>query len=95
MKVASRQIGMAIERMRNELGAINSKTDLTIEFTMTQEDPGSGVMVDCITISASTNPSESDAEAKIKSMTVEIYPESEKLEPRATKTETFKVTKTY
>lgn len=96
MKISSVQLQMAISRLKGNINGWGSKAneDVTIDVQLTTADPGSGQMVDAMTLSA-TALVEGDAEEKVVSMTVELYDSIEKQEPRATKTEVFKVKKSY
>lgn len=95
MKISANQLKMAVDRIKSVVnGYAKSQEDLVIEVNFTTADPGSGQMVDTIQITG-TAPVDQDKEDKVITLTVEIYPELEKQEPRATKTEVFKVRTSY
>lgn len=91
MKISGRQLEMALRKLQYAMiGYRSDEKDFEVEISLTQEDPGNGVMLDCITLeSTKVDDAETD---KVETMTVEIYPASEKLDPRASKTESFKIT---
>lgn len=97
MKISSKQLENVLYRLRYQLlGYSNDNKDLDFEITLSQEDPGNGVMTDCLTISAAKPVSENAAAADTDiTMSVELYPPSEGLDPRAAKVETFKITSKY
>lgn len=94
MKMSLRQFQLVLSRIRSVTGSYSEQQDVSIEVTMTQEDPGNGILVDCVTISATTAVV-SGTEDVEHSISIEIYPENEKLEPRATEVKSYKVKKTY
>lgn len=95
MKISAVQLATAIGRLKSTInGYGKSNDDLVIDIEFTTADPGSGQMVDTMVISAAGNVDD-DKEDKIRSMTIELYPAIEKQEPRATKTEVFKVRNSY
>lgn len=93
MKISGRQLEMVLRKLQYAMiGYRSDEKDFEIEIGLTKEDPGNGVMVDCLTLK-STKVDEADTETdKVETMTVEVYPSSEKLDPRASKTESFKIT---
>lgn len=94
MKISLTQLDMVLSKMKYEmLGYHSDSKDLAISIAFTQEDPGIGSMVDCLTITA-TVPSEKEGEGDT-SMTVELYPEQDKIEPRASKTKSFSIKSKY
>ena len=94
MKVSSKQLDIAISKLRYELlGYSNDALDLVVTVEMMQEDPGSGIMTDCLTFKA-TKPMVDKDEGET-SMIVEVYPENTKLEPRASKTKSFAIKSKY
>ena len=95
MKVSANQLKMAADRIKNVVnGYSKSQDDLVLEISFTTADPGSGQMVDTMLLTGH-GPVQDDKEEKYITLTVEIYPESEKQEPRATKTEQFKLRNSY
>ena len=95
MKISAVQLAMAISRLKSTINGYNKPNeDLVIDIEFTTADPGSGQMVDTISISASSVV-EGDKEDKEIKLTVELYPELEKQEPRATKIESFKMRNPY
>lgn len=97
MKISAKQLDVALGRLMTLCrGYGNGDTDVNVELTITQEDPGNGIMVDCLLLSATKLPHKNDEEEDtISTVTIEVYPASEQLEPRAKKVETFKVKKKY
>ena len=95
MKVSIKQLEMVLSKLRYSLiGYSNSeKNDLTVDIDITKEDPGSGIMTDCLMLKAE-KPTGEDAEGGIR-MEIEVYLESENIDPRASKIESFKVTGKY
>lgn len=96
MKISGKQLEMVLAKMQYAmLGYDARERDFEIEITMTQEDPGTGAMVSCLTLKATKEPKENDEKDIVETMIAEIYPSSEKQPPRATKTESFKITSKY
>lgn len=99
MKFNHKQLDLALSRLKNMLinyGA--DATELEVDITLTQADPGNGAMVDCITLSAIRPKTLKDDEHKEDlevRASIEVYATNEHSEPRALKTETFKVKKKY
>lgn len=94
MKVSHQQLEMALSKLKYELlGFSQDSQDLAITIEITQENPGNGVMIDCLTMKA-TKPSNDKDEGET-SITVEVYPENEKLAPRASKTKSFEIKSKY
>jgi len=91
MKVSIRQLEAVLSKMRYQLLGYKDTTDLAVEISLTQEDPGSGVMVDCLTIKGIKPIADGEESTGETRMEVEVYPDSEKLEPRASKIETYKI----
>jgi hypothetical protein len=96
MKISLKQLETVISKLKYEmLGYSNNKEkDVELEVSLTKENPGNGSMVDCLTLRA-TKPNESEEELKETSMSVEIYPASDKQDPVASKTQSFRVTRDY
>ena len=96
MKISAKQLETVIRRLQYLSRGYDDKTDVVVDISMTQEDPGNGIMVDCLTLKAEKLPGKDDEdEDRHTTTTMEIYPASEGVEPRAIKTETFKVKKHY
>lgn len=94
MKISGKQLDMVLSKIKYAtLGYTRDDQDFEIEISMTQEDPGTGSMVDCLTLK--TIKAASSEEDKIDTMIVEIYPMSENQDPRASKTESFKIKSKY
>lgn len=95
MKVSIKQLELVISKMKYSMLGYSSKDDkdVDVEISLTKEDPGSGSMVDCLTLTA-TKPREENEESEV-TMSVEVYPSSEKVEPRGSKTESFPIKKSY
>lgn len=94
MKISGKQLEAVLYKLQYfALGYGGNEKDFEIDLSLTQEDPGSGVMVDTFTIKA-IKPQEEGVE-RSETMTVELYPISEKQDPRASKTESFKITSKY
>lgn len=90
MKVSLKQLENVLSKMKYQLlGYNNDGKDLVLDIEITQEDPGNGVMTDCLALKA-TKPT-TEAESEIR-MEVEVYPEQDKVEPRASKIESFSIT---
>ncbi len=91
MKISGRQLEMVLRKLQYAMiGYRSDEKDFEVEISLTKEDPGNGVMLDCLTLeSTKVDDAETD---KVETMTVEVYPASEKLDPRASKTESFKIT---
>jgi hypothetical protein len=68
---------------------------MDVEISTVKEDPGSGSMVDCLVMKASAPSKQKDEENGEITLVVEVYPSSEGVEPRATKTESFTIKKAY
>lgn len=95
MKISAIQLDMALMRLKSIInGYAKTNDDLVVDIEFTTADPGSGQLVDTMTLTA-VGPVDGDKEDKEIKMIIEIYPESEKQEPRATKTELFKVRNKY
>lgn len=92
MKVSLKQLESALNKMKYQmLGYSNEAKDLVIDINVLQEDPGNGVMVECFTLKG-TKPVDNGEETSGETrMEIEVYPDSEKLEPRASKIETFRI----
>ncbi len=96
MKISAKQLEVVIRRLQYLSRGYDDKTDVIVDISISQEDPGNGIMVDCLTLNATKLPHKDDEEEDRQVVTtMEIYPASEGVEPRATKTETFKVKKQY
>lgn len=94
MKISGKQLEMVVSKLRYTMATkLSGFEDYDIELFVTQEDPGTGIMVDCLTLK-STKESEK-YNGITETMTVELYPSSEKQEPRACKIESFKITSKY
>lgn len=95
MKISGKQLDMVLYKIKYAmLGYSHDDKDFEVEISLTKEDPGNGIMVDCLTLS-STKESGDSSEKSQTTMSVEIYPTSEKLDPIASKTESFAVTKKH
>jgi hypothetical protein len=96
MIVSLKQLKMVLSKLEYSMLGYSGtdKKDLSVVIEMSKEDPGNGVMTDCVTFKA-TKPTSDDAEDGETTMEIEVYPESENLDPRASKTQSFKVTKAY
>lgn len=92
MKISGKQLEMVLSKLKYAMVGYNSgsQVDFEVEISITKEDPGTGSMVDCFTLESSK--AEDSEVDKTEKMTIEVYPASEKLEPRASKIETFKIT---
>lgn len=91
MKVSLKQLESVLSKMKYQLiGYSNDGKDLVLDVEITKEDPGNGVMTDCITFKA-TKPLAEEVDSELR-MEVEVYPEQDKIEPRASKIESFKIT---
>lgn len=96
MKISAKHLETVIQRLQYLSRGYDDKSDVIVDLSITQENPGNGIMVDCLTLSATKLPHKDDEEEDRSVVTtMEIYPVSEGVEPRATKTETFKVKKRY
>lgn len=98
MKFKYKQLDIILARLRSTVAGYSDDRDFEVDITLTQADPGNGVMVDCATISATRLPpikSGEDQEESETKVTIEVFGANEGLEPRAVKTETFKVRKKY
>lgn len=93
MKISLRQLETVLSKMKYQLlGYSNDGKDLVLDIEITKEDPGNGVMTDCVTLKG-TKPSVDGEETNGETrMEVEVYPEQDKIEPRASKIESFKIT---
>jgi hypothetical protein len=92
MKVSLRQLESVLSKMKYQLlGYSSDGKDLVLDVDITKEDPGSGVMIDCITFKAIKPSSSEEVDSELR-MEVEVYPEQDKIEPRASKIESFKIT---
>lgn len=96
MIVSLKQLKMVLSKLEYSMLGYSGtdKKDLSVVIEISKEDPGNGVMTDCVTFKV-TQPSSNNAEDGETTMEIEVYPESEKLDPRASRTESFKVTKSY
>lgn len=96
MKLSLKQLKMVLSKLEYSMVGYSGtdKQDLAVEIELTKEDPGSGSMVDCLTIKA-TKPSTDDSHEGETRMEIEVYPMDQNLDPRASKIESFKVTKNY
>lgn len=95
MKVSHKQLTNAVSRMKSDLLSYKQQgDDLAIEFSFTQEDPGNGVMVDCLTLKA-TRPVDPEKPEEEVTMSIEVYPYSEKIDPVGKLIKSFKVLKPY
>lgn len=94
MKISAKHLEISIAKMRHSLiGWKDSDNDFVVDISFTQEDPGGGVMIDCFTLKA-TKPTVEGEDIEVR-MEVELYPESEKLDPRVSKIESFKIMRKY
>lgn len=95
MKISGKQLEAVLYKLQYfALGyGGTEKKDFEVDISLSQEDPGSGIMVDTFTIKA-LKPQEEGSD-RVETMTVELYPTSEKQDPRASKTESFKITSKY
>lgn len=92
MRVSIRQLEAVLIKMRYQLLDYNNDgKDLIIDLSMTPEDPGTGAMVECLTIKGIKPLMDGEKTTSETRMEVEVYPESEKLEPRASKIETYRI----
>lgn len=97
MIVSLKQLKIVLSKLEYSMvgyKGVSDNIDVSISIELSKEDPGNGVMTDCVTFKA-TKPTSDDAEDGETTMEIEVYPESEKLDPRANKTQSFKVTKAY
>lgn len=95
MKISGKQLDMVLSKLKYAmLGYSRDEQDFEVEISISQEDPGTGAMVECLTLK-SIKANEKEDDDKVETMTVEIYPSSEKQEPRASKTESFKIKSKY
>lgn len=86
---------MVVARLKSTVnGYSKSNDDLVVDIEFITADPGSGQMVDTMTLTAAAA-EEGHKEDKLVSCTIEVYPSGEKQEPRATRTECFKVRGSY
>ena len=89
MKISAHQLDMVLSKMRYSiLGYSSTEKDFEVEISISKEDPGNGIMVDCFTLKAVSPDS-------VETMIVEIYPTSEQIQPRASKTQSFTITSKY
>lgn len=97
MKISLRQLEQALSKMKYSLlGFSSSEKDLIIDVEMFEEDVTRGAMTSGVLIKATKPADPKDAnESKETRMEIEIYPEAEKQEPRASKIESFKITGSY
>lgn len=96
MKVSAKQLDVALGRLMTLCRGYSNDTDVDIEISITQEDPGNGILTDCITLKGHKLHHKNDEEeGLVSTATVEIYPADSGVEPRACKTDTFKVKKKY
>lgn len=96
MKISGKQLEMVLSKMQYAmLGYDSRNSDFEIEIEMTKEDPGNGIMTDCLTLKSTKPTRENEETDKVETMTVEVYPTSEKQDPRASRTESFKITSKY
>ena len=97
MKIKGRQLEMVLSKLSYFSAGWQNDTDFELEISLEKEDPGSGIMTDCFTLTAIKSKDDHSAlnEKELEeTFKVEIYPAQEQLEPRAVKTSTFKITKT-
>lgn len=96
MIVSLKQLKMVLNKLEYSMFGYSGtdKKDISVTINMSKEDPGNGVMTDCITFKVTQSSSDNTEDGET-TMEIEVYPESEKLDPRASKTESFKVTKSY
>jgi hypothetical protein len=96
VKINSKHLENALYRLRMDLlGYSGNEKDLDIEVSFTKEDPGTGSMVDCLTITGRKQIEDEDEGEGETSISIEIYPSSENQDPVASKTQTYKVKKKY
>lgn len=95
MKISGKQLEAVLYKLKYfTLGYSDfDKKDFEVDISLSQEDPGSGIMVDTFTIKA-LKPQEEGGD-RVETMVVELYPASEQQDPRASKTESFKITSKY
>lgn len=93
MKISGKQLETVLSKLKYAmLGYSRTDNDFEVEVTITQEDPGTGAMVECLTLESTKVNEPGEESDKVETMTVEIYPSSEKQQPRASKTESFTIT---
>lgn len=95
MIVSLKQLKMILSKLEYSMVGYSGvdKKDLSVSIEMSKEDPGNGVMTDCITFKALKLQEEGGD--RVETMVVELYPASEQQDPRASKTESFKITSKY
>lgn len=94
MKVSMKQLDLILGKLKYGLLGFSDDRDLEIEISFEKEDPGSGVMTDCVRFTALKPLKEDEPNTETK-MSIEVYPANEKIDPRGIKTENFKVLKKY
>ena len=95
MKVSLKHLEMVVSKLKYEMLGYDYKgKDLDVEVSFTKEDPGNGSMVDCLTLKC-LKPNDKQEDTSETTMSVEIYPASEKQDPVASKTHSFKISKEY
>lgn len=93
MKVSLKQLETVLYKLKATMLGYNDDKDMEVEISLTQEDPGNGILTDCLTVKGSKQGTEEEKLETI--MSIEVYPYADKVDPIATKTESFKVTKKY
>jgi len=80
---------LALDKLRDDVGSENLK-DLTLEVTTTDDDPGSGKMVECLTMRCSVTSAPSKYDDLTTDSTsvyvIEVFADSENRAPRFTRT---------
>ena len=92
MKLSGKQLEMALNKMKYAMVGYRNDNDFVVEISMSQEDPGTGAMVACLTLLSTKQPQENEETDKVETMSIEIYPASESQDPRVSKTESYKIT---
>lgn len=89
MDIKFTHISSALAKLTDELGRDGIK-DLRVEVSMTEDDPGAGKMVECLTLKCSTtkSPGQYDSYKSDTSYqyTVEVFADNENRVPRLTVT---------
>lgn len=93
MKISLLQLEMVLSKMKYSLVGYSDQKDLELDINFVQADPGSGVMVDAMTLKAAA-PTDSESDREM-SMQVELFEPKEQQSPRASKIESFKIDKKY
>lgn len=75
MKISGKQLQLVLEKLRRVAVGYNDK-DFDISVKMTQEDPGNGIMVECLNFSL-----EKETPSGTVTLDIELYPSSEGLAP--------------